>query len=422
MKEATIMTLYKKGALPAALGKLGIQNLRPWQEAPLAAILQGEDIFASAPTGGGKSLLFQLPAIMEDGKALTIVISPLRALQADQVIQLQQKGVKAVMLNSDLNTQERWAVLNDLPKIALLYTTPEQLCRQDLLSALEHCCVARVAIDEAHILPQAMLGFRKAYARIDEFLASLPQRPQVIACTATATTKARKRILKALGITEADVFTLPVRRKNLHLKIKEVEGNKKGPRQQVLFHAVDRALQKWERKGKKGSVIIYAPTVKGVKSICEWLRGREWNVRKYTGKMTQEKRMDAQRAFQSGEVPIIIATNAFGLGINKPDIRLIIHAGMPLSMSGYVQEIGRAGRDGQKARCLLFYSKEDYARNKSILNYGTNRESAHMAIGDLDSLKELLDSKKCLWCCIEKYFGEKPGKCCKKCYRCKIKE
>lgn len=412
--------IFKNNKFSAALQQMGIPNLRSWQEAPLTTILEGRDVFVAAPTGGGKSMLYQMPAVMDEGNTLTVVISPLRALQVDQVAQLQQRGFRAELLNSDLSKTERQTILDGLPKTSLLYTTPEQLYRQDLLSALERCCVARVAIDEAHVLPQAMLSFRKAYGEIDKFLVRLPQRPQVIACTATATTKTRKRILRALGITDAEIFALPVRRENLRIQIKKIEGSKQHSARWLMLRMIEAELREWKekKKGKRGAVIIYAPTVKEVKRIHKWLRAQGWKVKKYTGKMNQEKRRDAQQAFLSGNTPIIVATNAFGLGINKPDVRLVIHAGLPLGMGGYVQEIGRAGRDGKESKCLLLYSPGDFGRNQNILNQKANRKAAYLALRDLDALKELIKSKKCLWRQIEKYFGEKPGKGCKKCCHC----
>lgn len=398
------------------LEKMGISELYPWQGPPLQSVLGGDDVFVSAPTGGGKSLLYQVPAVMDEGRALTIVISPHRALQVDQVLSLQAKGVPAVSLNSDLSNLERGAILEELQTYNLIYCAPEQLERGDLQEHLSRCRVARVVVDEAHILPEAILGFRKAYRRIGEFIAALPERPQVIACTATATPKDRKRILKSLGIPDATVFTFPVRRENLRIQVKKIEGNKR-----EMYRSVERALKKWKKHGnrkERGSVIIYCPTVKGVKRIHKYLKARGWHTKQYTGKTPREKRRETQEAFLSGETPIVIATNAFGLGINKPDVRLIIHAGLPLTMNGYVQEIGRAGRDGKKANCILFYTKGDAGRNKNILSQG-NRKAAQRGIKGLNALKKLVSSKECLWRGIERYFGEKPGKRCKRCCRCR---
>lgn len=395
--------------------QLGIPEFRSWQEAPFEAILSGRDIFVMVSTAGGKSLLYQLAALI--GEGLTLVISPHRALQADQVVYLRSKGIAATFLNSDQSKSERGAILADLPHIQLLYLAPEQLDKDDLLEALSGCWVARVAVDEAHVLPQVKDGFRKAYGKIGTFIASLPRHPQIIACTATAAPKTRRQILESLGVPNADVFCTPVRRDNLSLEVKRVED------QNVLYCSVESALNKWKQAKKKdrGSVIIYCPTVAGVKRMHNWLKARGWNVQKYTGKMLQGKRKEAMERFMSGESPIMIATNAFGLGVNKPDVRLVLHAGMPLSMSGYVQEVGRAGRDGKAAKCLLFYTRGDYGRNKGILTHGVSQESARQAVNDLDALARMLKSDKCLWRQIEHYLGEKPGKDCRECCRCRFK-
>lgn len=405
-----------------ALKKLRISSLRPWQVDPLKAILSGEDVFVSAPTGGGKSLLFQLPAVMEEELSLTLVISPLRALQEDQVLRLKSLSIAAELLNSDLSPKARREILDALPQTRLLYLAPEQLDNKDLLAALGRCRVARLAIDEAHVLPQAMVSFRKAYGQIDQFLDNLPIRPQIIACTATARPKIRKTICKELGMLNPKTFTLAVRRRNLHLVIKKIDADKERSAHANILNAVERSLKKWKKrrsKKKRGAVIIYVPTVKGVKSIYKWLKARHWKAAKYTGKMSEKKRREAMAAFLSGKAPIMVATNAFGMGIDKSNVRLVIHAGLPLSMDGYIQEIGRAGRDGKRSKCLLLYSKSDYVRNASLLKCFCGKKAARQAIRDLDALWNFTKSTQCLWKEIERRMGEKPGKRCKTCCHCR---
>ena len=279
-------------------------------------------------------------------------------------------------------------------------------------------------MDEAHILPQAKDDFRKAYGKVGSFIHSLPHRPQVIALTATATRNDVSLIRKSLGIPNAERFRTPLRRDNLHLCIKNIDNSKihKGKRkpstENVLFQSVERELSKWD---EDGAVIIYCPTVKLVKRLCKWLKARDYPVGKYHGKMKHAKRKAAQQAFMRGKKPIMVATNAFGLGIDKPDVRLVIHAGLPLSMDGYVQEIGRAGRDGKKSRCVLFFTKADFERNKRILSHSGGNKAIRRKLKRLNALHGLVDSKKCLWRVIEKYFGEKPQKKCEKCCRCRLK-
>ena len=419
------MHISSKECLAEALQKLGIANLRPQQEAPMEAILNNEDVIVLMPTSGGKSLLYQLPAVVEHG-SLTLVISPLKALQLDQVDALRSKGIHAAVLNSDLSAAEHRDVLEDMTEHGgLLYLAPEQLRSPAVAEALQSCPIlTRIAVDEAHILPQAKDDFRKAYGKVGSFIHSLPHRPQVIALTATATRNDVSLIRKSLGIPNAERFRTPLRRDNLHLCIKNIDNSKihKGKRkpstENVLFQSVERELSKWD---EDGAVIIYCPTVKLVKRLCKWLKARDYPVGKYHGKMKHAKRKAAQQAFMRGKKPIMVATNAFGLGIDKPDVRLVIHAGLPLSMDGYVQEIGRAGRDGKKSRCVLFFTKADFERNKRILSHSGGNKAIRRKLKRLNALHGLVDSKKCLWRVIEKYFGEKPQKKCEKCCRCRLK-
>lgn len=171
----------------------------------------------------------------------------------------------------------------------------------------------------------------------------------------------------------------------------------------------------------KGAVIVFCLTVKMVRRLHKWLKVRDYPVSKFHGKMKPRKRKKAQEAFMRGEKPIMVATNAFGLGIDKPDIRMVIHAGLPLSMDGYVQEIGRAGRDGKKARCVLIYAASDFARNERLLKQSGKRKAVYRKLRRLHALKKLVQSNKCLWRGIERYFGEKKREQCKKCCNCKQK-
>lgn len=396
------------------LEKLGVINLRPQQEAPLGAILAGEDVFTIMPTGGGKSLLFQLPSVMDTGRRLTLVISPLRALQVDQAASLHAKGVCTAVLNSDLSTTEHRTVLQDAVKHSgLLYLAPEQLQNPEVAGALKQADVARIAVDEAHTLPQVKDDFRSAYGKIGNFVGTLPQRPQLLALTATATPDDVRRIRKSLGMSEnTKVFRSPMRRRNLHLTIKQVKSDKTNT---IRFQAVERALSQWHQKG---AVIIFAPTVKMVKHLHKWLLVRGYPVGKFHGKMKPRKRKKAQDAFICGKKPIMVATNAFGLGIDKPDVRMVIHAGLPLSMDGYVQEIGRAGRDGKKSHCVLMYAKSDFERNKRILSRTGGKKAVRRKLKRLYELQKLIDSSDCLWREIEHHFGEKKQKRCGKCCNC----
>ena len=404
------MTINTKEFREEGMKKLGVANLRPQQEAPMEAILNNEDVIVLMPTSGGKSLLYQLPAVMEPG-SLTLVISPLKALQLDQVESLRSKGIRAAVLNSDLSAAEHRDVLEDMTEHGgLLYLAPEQLRSPAVAEALQSCPIlTRIAVDEAHILPQAKDDFRKAYGKIGSFINSLSLHPQVIALTATATRKDVARIRKSLDIDNASLFRTPMRRDNLRLYIKRIDSNGKTRNgkcsqsiEHTLFQSVERELSKWD---EHGAVIIYCPTVKFVKRLCKWLKARDYPVGKYHGKMKHAKRKAAQQAFMRGKKPIMVATNAFGLGIDRPDVRLVVHAGLPLGIDAYAQEIGRAGRDGKKARAVLLYTPTDFADASRIIRQNNNDKTDYRGEKRLDALKKVIAEPKKAWKGIAKYFG-----------------
>ena len=419
------MLLYRRGAVDAALKTLGIGTLYDWQKEVIQCALQGQDIFLRAQTAGGKSLIYQLLAVAEAGRGLTLVFSPHRSLQKDQVMPLTARGVKAAWLNSDLSNKERKEVLDNLSKYSLLYLAPEQLSAHDLQKVLKTCNVERVVVDEAHVLPQMAPDFRPAYGEIGNIIHKLFRQypPQIIACTATATKKEQKTIIESLGMNDPEIYTYPLRRDNLHLSAKRITvsrkcKSKKEKLEELLFHEVEATLQEWNGKG---SAIIYCPTVKRVELLKKWLSGRGWNVTAYTSKMTWKDRSKVQEQFMSGVRKIMVATNGFGLGINKENVHMVIHAGPPLTFSGYVQEIGRAGRDGKKSKCVLFYSDTEFHRNKRILMHSESKEAARNDLDGLEELKRFLSSPECLWTQIEKYYGQKSGGVCGHCCRCKAK-
>ncbi len=411
--------IHDSKALTMALEKLGVSKFRHEQEAPLMAILNGKDVLVNMPTGGGKSLLYQAPAVMRE-KQITLVISPLKALQYDQVEALAKKGIRAAVLNSDLNNAEYHKTVGLAVMFGgLLYLAPEQLRNPWLRMAMEYSGVSCIAVDEAHVLAQSQGDFRTAYGEIGEFINALPHRPQVLALTATATVADCKTIIESLDMRMPEVFKSPMCRDNLKLFIKVIETTAKDNKRHNLemnrFHSVERELAAWDGKG---AAIVYCNTVQMVKNLYKWLKARDYPVCKFHGKLNRNKRKKSQEQFMSGNRPIVVATNAFGLGIDKPDVRLVIHAGLPLSMDGYVQEIGRAGRDGKKSRCVLFYAKSDFTVNERTLKHNSSAETKGLKLKRLQALRELIVSDKCLWCGIEKYFGQKKDKSCGHCCKC----
>ncbi len=275
--------------------------------------------------------------------------------------------------------------------------------------------IGTVVVDEAHT---SVNSFRKAYGQLRKFTDKLKQRPVIAAFTATASKKDRKAIIKKLGMREPEIFVNSIRRSNLCLHIKRVDiscKDKQKKIRQAKQRLVKDTLGEWNGSG---SVIIYCPTVKEVNRLHKWLKSQKLKVGKYHGKQDDKKRAAALADFLSGEVKIMVATNAFGLGIDKPDVRLIIHAGLPLTIDGYVQEIGRAGRDGKDADCVLIYSPSDVSANKTVLTHGAKKKHSAAALKRLDALKGIIQSDSCLWKGIEKSFSEKPGKRCGKCCKC----
>ena len=407
-----------------AARQLGIAALTAEQDRALGPILDGRDVFVCLRTGGGKSVLFQLPALLDGPGRLTLVFSPLRALQRDQVDGLQAKGVRAALLNSDLKTSEQRAVLADFCAAGgLLYLAPEQLKNPDVWEALLQAPVQRIVADEAHILPQAEHGFRKAFRRIGKLVAALPAKPQVLALTATATPQDIKYAEKSLHMADPVHFLFPIRRSNIRLRIKKVEVRGRSNVTRRLRHArmimIEQAIKKYR---KNGAAIIYCPTVGDVKRTANWLRGRGYPALKFHGKMSPKKREKVQYAFKEKKRPIVVATSAFGLGIDRPDVRLVVHAGLPLGLDAYVQEFGRAGRDGKKANAVLLYAPNDAAVCKRIIRRSGSKKAVRRGMKSLNALQKTIRSDRCIWQSIEKYFGRKPGKKCKKCAKCMQKK
>ena len=405
-----------------AAQRLGVCALSSEQAQALSPILHGRDTFVSLRTGGGKSLLYQIPALLDGPGELTLVLSPLRALQADQVRALRRKGVRAALLNSDLSKREQAETLADFcANGGLLYLAPEQLKNPQVWDALLHARVRRIAVDEAHILPQVEHGFRKAFRRIGKLVAALPARPQVLALTATAAPQDMERIEKSLCMADTARCIFSIRRENIRLCLKKIEVHGRDSVTNRLRHArlvaVEQAIIAYR---KKGATIIYCPTVGDVKRTTKWLRGRGYPACKYHGKMRPKSREKAQRAFLEKKRPIIVATSAFGLGIDRPDVRLVIHAGLPLGMDSYVQEIGRAGRDGKKAHAVLLCAPQDAAVCKRIIRRSGSKKTVRRGLKSLDALQKAVRSGRCMWQSIERYFGQYQGKKCKKCTHCKM--
>ena len=392
--------MYNNDIYPA-LQTFGIERLRKEQERALTPILAGRDVLVRLRTGGGKSLLYQLPTLLDEPGSLTLVFSPLRALQRDQVQALERRGVHAALLNSDLSTSMHADILRDFAvNGGLLYLAPEQLRREDVRTALAAAHVRRVVVDEAHILPQVEHGFRKDYRRIGPFIESLPEHPQVLAFTATATRSDLSYIAERLCMRDPKRLLFPIARKNIKLYIKKITVQGKTRKTRKLQNARLRLLDDVLRKYRKhGATIIYCPCVKDVKRTTKWLRSRDYPVKAYHGKMKRRKRARVQDYFLTEKKPIIVATNAFG-----PDVRLVVHAGLPIGIDAYTQEIGRAGRDGKKARAVLLYSPSDEYVVKNLIRSNKDPETVSRGKQRLKVLKKVLRNPDKVWNGIKKYF------------------
>ncbi len=325
----------------------GHRTFRPGQREVVEAVLRGDDVVAVMPTGGGKSLCYQLPALLLDG--LTLVVSPLIALMKDQVDALEAGGHAATFINSSVPTDEQRARIDACRSGAckLLYIAPERLANARFLDALGDMTISRLAVDEAHCISQWGHDFRPDYNRIGE-LRGLVGSPPTAAFTATATQQVRQDIVRQLGFSEPRVFVAGFERPNLRLVVRRPSGVAE------KFEFLDEAL---DRSGVPA--IVYAATRKNVEKIAQHLRVAGRSVSPYHGGLEQMERSRVQDRFMAGESDIIVATNAFGMGVDKQDIRTVVHYDMPGSLDAYYQEAGRAGRDGSPAECMLLYNYAD---------------------------------------------------------------
>lgn len=364
-------------------------------------VIAGNNAFVLMPTGGGKSLCYQIPAIVRPGMGL--VVSPLLALMADQVTALRQAGVKAAALNSDLELDQRRALWRDIRSGALdlLYVAPETLARPDVLDLLESVQLSLIAIDEAHCLSQWGHDFRPSYRQLDAVVARFGRVPRM-ALTATADEPTRAEILSHLAIDEADAFIAGFDRPNIRYAIEE----KDNPRAQLKEF-----LKRYE--GESG--IVYCLSKRRTEEIASWLQGLGYDALAYHAGMDKAVREVNQMRFQHGEAVIMVATVAFGMGIDKPDVRFVAHVDLPGSIEAYYQETGRAGRDGLPSDTLMLYGSEDVAlRSRFIEESEAPEQRKRMERQKLDALLGLAETARCRRQVLLSYFGDH----CEPCGNC----
>lgn len=384
----------------------GYTNFRKGQENIITSIINKEDVLAIMPTGGGKSICYQVPALCLEG--ITIVISPLISLMKDQVDALKTMGVKARLINSSLSNSEYSEVLEEIEndECKIIYIAPERLDSMEFVNIIRGKNISQVAIDEAHCVSQWGHDFRVSYKKIPYFINRLDKRPIVTAFTATASNEVREDIINILNLHNPAVYITGFDRENLSINIVKSSSKNKYTLDYVENH-------------KNESGIIYASTRKEVETIYEGLLKRNYSVAKYHAGLSNEARKEYQENFINDDIKIMVATNAFGMGIDKPNIRWVLHYNMPQSIENYYQEIGRAGRDGEDSECVLLFSPGDVHTQKYLVEVGIeNPERKRVQYKKLQQMVDLVYSNTCYRKNILNYFGEIFLDDCNNCSNC----
>ena len=393
----------------------GYDSFRKGQSDIIEAILQGQDALAIMPTGAGKSVCYQVPAMLLSG--ITIVISPLISLMQDQVKSLNEAGINAAYINSTLSEQQMYKALDYAAqgKYKIIYVAPERLETMSFMTFAQKADISMVTIDEAHCISQWGQDFRPSYLKIVDFIDSLPERPVVSAFTATATSEVKTDIECILKLKSPKLVVTGFDRKNLYYSVEHLSGKKK-----------DAYIAAYIKEHMDESGIIYCATRKNVDKLYDEFSSLGISVTKYHAGLDNETRKQNQDDFIYDRVQVVIATNAFGMGIDKSNVRYVIHYNMPQSMENYYQEAGRAGRDGLDAKCILLFSPQDIVINRFLLDH---KEMQDLDPADRETVRER-DARRlqvmerycytteCLRNYILKYFGENPEKPCQDCGNC----
>lgn len=391
----------------------GYDAFRPGQESVIDSILSGKDVCAIMPTGAGKSVCYQIPAMLLPG--ITLVISPLISLMQDQVKALNEAGIAAAFINSSLSERAFHETVRKTRNgdYKILYVAPERLVTEGFMELAKTIEISMVTVDEAHCISQWGQDFRPSYMNISQFVDMLGKRPVISAFTATATENVREDIICTLGLQDPFVLVNGFDRENLFFQVEKP----KSKEQYILDYVASHESE---------SGIIYCATRKNVDNLYNLLESKGFSVAKYHAGMSTEERKRMQDDFVFDFTSIVVATNAFGMGIDKSNVRYVIHYNMPQSMENYYQEAGRAGRDGLEAKCILLFSAQDIVINRLLLEHKemtdlSPEELATVKERDmqrLQSMERYCYTTECLRNYILKYFGEKPEKPCGDCGNC----
>ncbi len=395
----------------------GHTAFRGGQRQLVEALLAGRDVLGVMPTGAGKSVCYQVPALLREG--LTLVVSPLISLMQDQVAALKQAGVPAAYLNSSLTAAQRQEVLRRAAQGAyrLLYVAPERLEGEELVALAQRIPIPLIAVDEAHCVSQWGQDFRPGYLNIAPFVARLPVRPVVGAFTATATGRVQKDIVRLLALRQPQPVVTGFDRPNLYFDV--VMPESKGP-----------WLYRWVREHAAESGIVYCSTRKTVETVCAALRKTGVAAAQYHAGLPEEERRTAQQDFLYDRATVMVATNAFGMGIDKSNVSYVVHYNMPKDVESYYQEAGRAGRDGAPAQCVLLYSRQDVRTARFLIENPPEEDplspEERQAVLEKDlarlyAMVEYCEADGCQRNALLRYFGEHPTGDCGRCGRCRHK-
>lgn len=393
----------------------GYSGFRQGQGEIIDALLAGQDVLAVMPTGAGKSICYQIPALLLPG--ITLVISPLISLMKDQVTALNQAGVKAAYFNSSLTARQYALALERAKEYAykIIYVAPERLTTPGFLAFVQQVEISLVTVDEAHCVSQWGQDFRPGYLGIAGFIQALPNKPVVGAFTATATRVVREDIMALLQLQEPFTLTTGFDRENLHFAVSK-------PRNKTL------ALLDFMRQNSDASGIVYCATRKNVETVCVFLNANGFAATRYHAGLADAERHQNQEDFLHDRQKVMVATNAFGMGIDKSNVSFVVHYNMPKNLESYYQEAGRAGRDGEPAHCLLLYSPQDVRTNQFLIEHSNEDNEtlseeviAKLRQNDLELLKKMTwycTTTDCLRRYILQYFGETASIHCDNCSNC----